>query len=150
MGQKITFEWKETWATREAPTLPEKYPWEVHFIMGVSYPMEPPTKLLMPVEAYQAAIQAVYWHKPKAYREWLMLGDAGRFLSWLQEQTRCEGYLDWKISWPETFANAYRFARPENVQVLPWRELLRGHFDQKAYIADYDMFIDETYRRDRA
>ena len=149
MGSKTTFEWKETWETSQPPGIPEKFPWDASWIMGASYPASAPITLITPDQAYSIAIQAVYWSWTRAPRRWECIGDAGKLLVWLQGATRLEGYVDWRISWPEAFENAYRFNRPESVQVLPWRELLRRHFDQDAYIADYDMFIDDTYRRKR-
>jgi hypothetical protein len=141
------FEWKETWKTDGPPAPNPHYPSGVDLIMGASYKCPAPDYLINAEQAYVLSTHSIYWNWKNS--KWEKIGGAHDLLLWLQVATRLDGYEDWNISWPEPFPNHYEFHNPTHVQLLPWRELLRCHFDQRAYIADIDMLINDTYKRAR-
>lgn len=112
--------------------------------LGVCY-REWFNKNMEPDEVYKFAVEAKYYiyNKPT----WMELGDNGSPLDFLIFLSKLREGDNFEYSWPQPFENYWKFNRHDIYQVLPWRELLRRHFDQRAWIADRDLIIHKTYLR---
>jgi hypothetical protein len=139
-----TFEFKETegelsWFVRA--------PGGTDFIVGVWYPVARPAVLLTPDAAYDLAKTGRYSYNPNPNEpdEWRQIGDWMDFIRWMGEK------LDRPISLPEPFPDELRphFKDWERTQVLPWRELIRRHFDPASYVTDVDMQIARGPRQQK-
>ena len=127
------------------PSRPSKYPWDSAGVIGICYAGKMSGGLPTVDVAYEMAIYARYYEWRE--NDWHELGGPDAFLGWLVERTSSATHEDWGISWPDEYENAYQFGNPEQYQVEPYRELMRRHFDQAAYVADRDFMIEKTYRR---
>lgn len=138
----ITYEIKETYGIikPKPPGIPRVFPWDTHYIFGVCYLDELPLSRLKSDEAYQKALNATYYGYNRKRKLWNEGKDAEAFIHWIA------AIDNFDVSWPEPYPNCRTFGREDIYDVLPYRELLRRHLDQKAYVADRDMMILPGYR----
>lgn len=116
------------------PSAPLHYPADVLGVFGASYPAKP-TPEMSADAVYKLALSARYFRWQPRRRRWRDVGGPG---GWIRLLARAYHH---EYRWPEPYPNPRTFARPDIYQVLPERELLRRHYDQKAYLFDYDLCL---------
>jgi hypothetical protein len=138
----ITYEIKETYEINKPkpPEIPRTYPWDTDYVFGVCYLGGLPLSRLKRDEAYQRALDATYYMLDKRAKKWVEIGDAEAFVNWIASADSFD------LSWPDEYPNCRKFARDDIYDVYPYRELVRRHIDQYAYVTDRDMMILPGYR----
>lgn len=122
------------------PTFTPNYPHETDYIFGICYWEPFPDRLINDEEAYQRAINAKYYLWIN--RHWNLIGKNGDpldFLKFIVSKLNSK----FRISWPNPFENHPKFHRSDCYQIYPWRELIRRHFEPRAYVADRDLIISK-------
>jgi len=132
------YEVKESHGFAESPPgIPRTFPWDTEHIIGITYPEAFPKKRLDAASAYARAMSGAYYLWIRQNKRWDSIGGGGEFVEWVAEGNECE------YSWPEQYKNPREFYMGDVYDVLPWREIIRKHIDQKLYVSDRDMV---TYR----
>ena len=125
-----------------------KYPNQVDLVIGVVYSHEEPHGLIDPDKAYEIACSGTYWvwNGPRGAGQWVEIGGPEAVLRYLASKLHEDG-REFEVYWPDANPKPDEFHRHDIIQVTPWRELLRRHFDRHAYISDVDSVIHKDYRR---